>query len=302
MKVIYLIQGSLVDLHFIQDYIPEDQFTITLNYDVDPKKSVPKSNIHIYFPNSTWASGRNLLLERARGLGIDFEYYIFLDADLRVIKSGFSEFEELLKTYRPKLGLPLGDQVKNTYRYLPNASVQSQFSFDQILQAYRSDVIEDGICVPYITDFDSDSWWYSCEINSYLTVFYCQDDIIQFNDFEIQNSRHDGPELNAEGQSNYKAGTNALGLSKCRDLIQSKFEDPRFVLGTLFHPKFLPKLIHYPTVRQLVRREFEEDSGIEVGRFLRAIVKSAQVFLYRVLFNRYDLENRIIVERSKKGS
>ena len=296
------MQGALEDILYLQDQIPPQQFLITLNYDKNPFESKINSNIHIYFPDSTWASGRNLLLERAQALEIAFDYFIFLDADLRIIKGDFQYFEHLLDHHQPKLGLPLGDEIKGSYRYFPSAIVQTQFSFDQILQAYRSDVVHESICVPYVTDFDSDSWWYSCQINSYLSLLRCSGEILQFNHFEIENSRHDGPDLNLEGVSNYRAGVDAKGLRRCRVQIESNFGKQKKTFATLFHPRLLPKVIFYPTLSQLLNDEFNQRRSITLKRVLRALTKSFQLFMYQNVFRSYNIENLITVEEPKKNT
>jgi hypothetical protein len=297
MKIVYLVQGSLDDLLVVQELIPNNQYLISLNYEAEPDVVDLKSNRHLYFPDSTWAEGRNLLLETAQKTEIDFDYFVFLDADLRVGKGDFILFENLLDTHRPKLGLPLGDQIKNSYRYLPNARVQTQFSFDQIMQAYRADVVTEAICIPYVTEFDSDSWWYSCEINSYLSVHCCGDKIIQFNDFEIVNSRHDGPELELAGHSKYKAGVTPEGLKKCREFISSEYPLPKKIVGTLFHPSYVPKLILFPSLKQLLLKQFGEHLQISIGGLLKATLKSLQIALFRTVLRHVHLENKPITDR-----
>lgn len=297
MNVVYLVQGALDDLLEIQELIPQNQFLMTLNYETNPDGADLRSNSHIYLPNSTWASGRNTLLKSALQLGIQFDYFIFLDADLRVIKGDFSAFETFLEMYRPKLGLPLADQIKNSYRYIPTSSVQTQFSFDQIMQAYRSDVINEAICVPYVTEFDSESWWYSCEINTYLCILHFQDQILQYNEFEIVNSRHDGPELNKKGVSNYQAGTTLDGLIKCKNYISQNHISPKPYIGTLFHPSSLPGWIYFPSLKQLFRKEFSEALPISLRHLIVASAKSMQLFLFRTLFRRYYIKTTSVLDK-----
>lgn len=294
MKTVYLVQGCIEDLLFIQELIPSHQFLITLNYERDPQGESLNSNLHIYFPNSTWASGRNRLLEEALDVDIEFDYFILLDADLRIIKGDFYLFEQFLDEFQPKLGLPLGDQIKVSYRYRPEASVQTQISFDQIMQAYRSDVIQESIVVPYRTDLDSESWWYSCEINSYLSILSCGVEILQFNDFEIVNSRHDGPELNKQGLSNYQSGISPDGLRKCRNLIENAGFNSINMIGTLFHPKFLPKWIYFPSLKQLLQRQYENTAPISLRSICRASLKSLQLLLFRRVFWFYFNETKTI--------
>lgn len=290
MNIAYLVQGSLDDLLLIQESLPKHQYVMTLNYDIVPEDADLLSDSHIYFPDSTWAMGRNLLLKKSQELDIFFDYFVFLDADLRITKGSFEQFEDFLNTHRPKLGLPLGDQIKNSYRYLPKASIQTQNSFDQIMQAYRCDVVKESICLPYITDFDSESWWYSCEINSYLSLLRCGEEIMQFNDFEIVNSRHDGPVLNQEGLSLYRGGISAEGLNQCKGFIDSRFDCSKALIGTLFHPQFLPKVIFSPTLKQLLRNEFSENFTISIRRLVLAFAKSGQKFLFRTVFRKYYID------------
>ncbi len=297
MKIIYLLQGELPDLALLVRDIPSNQFIMSLNYEVDPEKLDFKSDFHIYFPNSTWASGRNLLLKEAKALQIDFDYYVFIDADLRISKGSFEQFETFLATFKPKLGLPLCDQVRDSYRYIPKAVVQTQFSFDQICQAYRADVVFESICVPFETDFDSESWWYSCEINQYLSILHCRTEILQYNDFEIVNSRHDGAELSTLGLSNYRGGTDKRGMQLCKELIQKKHGKQQPLVGTLFHPRYLPALILFPNMRQLLHKDFSGKSALTFKSVAGSLAKSSQDLIYKTVFRSSYLINRVILER-----
>jgi hypothetical protein len=290
MKIVYLVQGALDDLIEIEKLIPDNQYLITLNYEKEPDDIQLRSDLHLFLPNSTWAQGRNLLLEEALNTKINFDYFVFIDADLKVIRGDFFQFEQLLELHNPKLGLPLSDNVKNSYRYRPKSCVQSQFSFDQIMQAYRSDVVAESVCIPYQTEFDSESWWYACEINSYLSILYCGDEILQFNNIEILNSRHDGPELNKIGESNYKAGVTPSGLNQCRTFIKTKYAKEKMLIGTLFHPPFLPKYIYSPTLKQLIQKDFETQNSISCGQLLKACLKTLQIAIFKTIFHEFHIE------------
>jgi hypothetical protein len=61
----------------------------------------------IYFPNSTWGEGRNLLLEKTLASQKEYEYYIFLDDDVRFVKGDFERFENQLIKYGPTVAVPI---------------------------------------------------------------------------------------------------------------------------------------------------------------------------------------------------
>ena len=196
---VYLAQGRSVNLKNFEYLLTDDSDLIILSFDEPIKPNI--TNIKAIFkPNSTWAEGRNLLLNLARKSGNDYEYFIFLDDDVEIVLGSFKVFEELLLKYKPMMGVPLCDQIKDSHRYHKNISVHHPKGFDQIVQAYHKDVVRDQIAIPYVTDLDADSWWYTCEINQYLTLNYYRGKCAQFNEFEIRprylpKERH-APKLN----------------------------------------------------------------------------------------------------------
>ena len=116
-KFIYLVQGKKENVQkfsFLQTEI-SDLITLTFDYDFNNDINWLKN---LYLPKSTWAEGRNLQLEYASNLNIDYLYYIFLDDDTKMIKGTFNHFEELLIKYEPAVGLPLCDIVKNNLFFL----------------------------------------------------------------------------------------------------------------------------------------------------------------------------------------
>ena len=109
------------------------------------------------------------------------------------------------------------------------------------MQAYSRKIVSDKICLPFDTKFDQVSWWYSCEINQYLTLRYYGDNILQFNELIIENSHHSNPVDQVFTNSRYKGGLTRNGKAKCKSYIEKSFGKQKFMIGTLFHPNFLLK-------------------------------------------------------------
>ncbi|WAC41746.1 hypothetical protein [Pedobacter sp. SL55] len=192
----------------------------------------------IFFPNSTWAEGRNKQLTLAKILPEKYLYYIFLDDDAVFLKGDFKLFQEKLLHHEPAIGLPLTTIIKNTNRYNPKLAVQHPFAFDQIVQAYHYKVVEDEISIPFITDFDHESWWYSCQINEFLSLAKYKGHVMQFNDLLIENTGHVWDEENQvakDENSNYKGGVTEEGLQKIREYIELRWGEQPKLKNTLFH-------------------------------------------------------------------
>lgn len=234
MRFAYLIQGKSDLVRGLCSLSGGDADVLTLTYDCDIPKFEVSWTAHIFAPGTTWAEGRNLLLREAQARGA-YDYYIFLDDDVRVVRGSFSEFEMLLALHKPAVGLPLCDEIKRTNRYDPGAVMQHPVALDQIVQAFSADAVAEGIVVPYVTRFDDDSWWYACEINQFLVLRYYRDRTLQFNDFEILNAAHTWVAgESSEPSSTYRGGTDEAGMRRIRSYIEDRFGAQPPVEGTLF--------------------------------------------------------------------
>lgn len=178
-KCIYLIQGQadLVKQNFIELHnLKKD--VISLTYDEKLEGS-------IFFPNSTWAEGRNKLLEIATQDGNDYEYYVFLDDDTTFIKGDYKKFEALLLQYKPLIASPI---TRKTSRIsLSFLKYQGLTIHDEQVLAFHKKVVDDGIVLPLVTKFDQLHWWISCEIQERLIYKYYVGKFIQFNEVRVTN-------------------------------------------------------------------------------------------------------------------
>ena len=91
-NIVYLIQGQ-AGLVTNFDYLTSQEHSdvIFLTYD-------SKIDQAIFYPDSTWAEGRNRLLQKALEKG-EYLYYIFLDDDLKFIDGDFQLFEKQLSLF-----------------------------------------------------------------------------------------------------------------------------------------------------------------------------------------------------------
>ena len=283
---VYLAQGKSANLKNFEYLLTDDSDLIILSFD-EPIKPNTINIKAIFKPNSTWAEGRNLLLNRALKAGNDYEYFIFLDDDVEIVLGSFKVFEELLLRYKPMMGVPLCDQIKDSHRYHKNISAHHPKGFDQIVQAYHKDVVRDQIAIPYVTDLDANSWWYACEINQYLTLNYYRGKCAQFNEFEIRNSVHSWSNL-AESETSYRPGVTKLGLEHCRTLILNRFGQQSFLVNSLFHPRYLPKERHAPKLNW-IRNHQGSLSSIQIARNLFLVIQAIPSKLFYLTFRRKEL-------------
>lgn len=179
-RFIYLVQGQA---NLVRTYLHledrENADAIFLTYDEPISEA-------IFFPNSTWAEGRNRLLEHALLKG-RYDYYVFCDDDISFTAGGWSDFESRLTELRPSIGVPIVPATSIRKRSLRLLRYQLFRSNDQQLMAFHHDVVMDGIVLPYQTRFDDIHWWASCQIQEILTQNFYHKHAIQFNNIEISN-------------------------------------------------------------------------------------------------------------------
>lgn len=251
MDFIYLVQGQRDELYKFDELESDRAHVYLLSYDKQLRSPKGRNTRHFFLPNSTWAEGRNLLLKAAQKE--NYEYLIFLDDDVSVVSGSFKEFEELLIRYKPKIGLPLCNEIKSTNRYLPKSKIQHPIALDQIVQAYSRDVVDESIVLPFVTEFDDESWWLSCEINSFLILSAYYKDTLQFNEFEVLNSKHTWVGDSQPDESIYVGGITPEQKGLVRGYLVDRFGPQRPISGTLFHPRTLPRPIYAKNLESILR-------------------------------------------------
>jgi hypothetical protein len=180
---LYLIQASK-NLPEKYNYLRNKDF-ILLSYKentIDTK---------IFFPNSTWTTGRNKLREYVLENKLLYDYYIFLDEDVEFIKysqeEGFEIFEKLLKIYTPHIANP--NLIDYGHPYKNNSNITKTIWYNGIFNAFNYDIFTNNIIFPYIDKFDNNSW----RISQYIMIILCSFyniDVFVFNDVQISNINH----------------------------------------------------------------------------------------------------------------
>jgi len=189
LKFLYLIQGEaeLVKRYYhLQDRVHSR--AIYLTYDKELAGA-------LYRPNTTWAEGRNILLEKALEFS-NVEYFIFLDDDIEISKGNWDEFEAFLQKYRPAIGVPVVPKTQFTpiKENGKTWDIQAFKIHDEQFMAVHKDVIADKVLFPYVSKFDDLSWWAACEIQQILIHTFYYRYAMQCNLVEIKNlvhGRHD---------------------------------------------------------------------------------------------------------------
>lgn len=141
----------------------------------------------IYYPDSTWAEGRNRLLEAALEKG-EYLYYIFCDDDIAFKKGSWSLLEENLLKYLPAIAVPVFPRTRLNILKFPRLEGQPFFVNDEQLLAFHRDVVHDRLTLPYQTQFDKINWWVSCEIQQILIQNFYPNGAIQFNRIQVENT------------------------------------------------------------------------------------------------------------------
>lgn len=187
-EFLYLIQGEgeyPKDLDMLKSRRSD---TLMLSW----KVSAPSTNI--FFPNSTWTSGRNklleigLALERMKNNGgkenftttNNYNYFIFLDEDVRLGSAQqVRAFEDFLLEYEPAVAS--GEFGNRGYA----DPILPIWAFDAIFNAIHREALE---MLPYSEKYDKDSWWLSqFEFFTRASALY-KGHILEFSKLTTQNT------------------------------------------------------------------------------------------------------------------
>ena len=258
-----MVQGKAENIIKYRFLCKNNSDLFTLSYDHPLQPDIVNWKSSTYLPKSSWAEGRNSLLEGVINSGLEYDYYIFLDDDVEFVTGSFSRFEELIELYRPSYAVPLCEEIEKSYRYSPNLEIQHPVATDQQIQAFSKSVIDDGLIVPFETCFDKESWWYTAEINNSLTLTLLRGDCAQFNTLKVRNNCHIWNEK-VIGPSTYLYGKEKSMMRKCRTYVIHKFGKRDPIANTLFYPWYLPQVIY-------TRRWSEIFVEMHSGNYLKTI-------------------------------
>ncbi|XP_013412940.1 uncharacterized protein LOC106175462 [Lingula anatina] len=159
----------------------------------------------IYAPDTSAASGRNVLLQHAVNLAAQMKdggylYYIFMDDDLELsVKSDgqvnwkpwpkmasdpFQRFEEFLMYYQPAVGhvryRDMGRQLVNKKQ-----PVNLNWDFDECLNAFHKDTL--SFLIPYDLHLDYESWFNGAWMTRQLISMLYHSYRIQCNSLHVTN-------------------------------------------------------------------------------------------------------------------
>ena len=298
-KVAYLVQGrsELVQEEF--RYIEFGPNVIVLTWDFEiPEDVFPVGVTKFFFPNSTWAEGRNKLLELAASRYRNIEYFVFLDDDIAFTKSSLNEFERLILEFQPKIAVPLCDRIVREMSF-SQRSLERPIRHDQILMAFHRSVLEDKIALPIDTQFDEISWWLTAVMNHYLIQKFYFDGMLSFNDVVIRNTNH-GHEVTEPAlidKSLYRARFTVAELEAMKLYIRSKYGAQPATLDTIFQPKVFEKLRVVNLNKLHIEHLFLMARQGKVSHFLKLLIKIASTYatngVYRVIWPQKIFSARI---------
>lgn len=214
MKICYLTQTATDISDFYKEFFKgQDLFFVTFK--------TPNPNALAFVPKSTWSDGRNALWEAVRG---KYDYYVFLDDDLKFLKpklsssplltyayyrlfyqssfksvyeplkpaAFFARLEHYLTTYKPEVLAPLCfDNMAtrlDTAAMRKNSFVRRLGWFDAqctVLSEYGASKI-----LPYDTKL---SGWWSSQIPVYLYSYHVfGKKALAVSDLAVTNNFHAG--------------------------------------------------------------------------------------------------------------
>ncbi|MCH9665064.1 MAG: hypothetical protein K0U41_04370 [Gammaproteobacteria bacterium] len=99
---LYLVQSraSVAEKHLSLESSRSDVLIYTFDRQIDRPG-------FLFRANTTWAEGRNILIEAAEKLPQSYKYYVLLDDDVKFIKGTCAQFEEAVLKVKPDLAIPV---------------------------------------------------------------------------------------------------------------------------------------------------------------------------------------------------
>jgi hypothetical protein len=243
---VYLVQGR-ADLtkNFLSraeeiEYIMVATWDAPLDFESDSIKH------NFFIPGTTWAEGRNFLFSQAKKFFPNSKYLIFCDEDVIFGKDFISKFEEKLLEMNPGIAVPLCDRIKSE-GWISSKEIEHPVQHDQIFQAFRNDILSEGIVFPIDTEFDKKSWWITTCLQHHLIQSNYYHETLQFNTLMVHNSHHTLDIIKEHSESSmgsmYVNGKfSDSDLQELKQYIVLKYGEQRAILDTIFQPKIQDKL------------------------------------------------------------
>jgi len=227
-KIVYLVQTS----DYIPDYVKVLEDMGRDVYILSYKEPVKHEN-SIFFPNSTFATGRNKL---AGIVPKDYLYYVFLDDDVNLLvreerypedegKNPWKIFDDFLLEYEPAIGTAYcgrGTSNSPMLTYLSDEETNTLKEFEVIIMAIHKDIM--NICFPMYTGFDDSSWFWTCTSHLLFMAAISKSSLLQCNKLLLLNKFH-------RGETSQHIRSNKLLYDICKkSLLCQEDKDNAYVL------------------------------------------------------------------------
>lgn len=167
------------------------------------KESTEKTDI--FFPGSTWTTGRNAMVKHINTNKLNYDYYVFCDDDLTFTLESINIFEQSvndLKNYPiivPKHWNYAEPDLRGHKTW--GCGVYSAKGLQSKVWAYQTVDWFDGACnafskeafdklLPYETSYDKINWHMSQLMMILKANYFFKNKIVQINKVEIKNPTH----------------------------------------------------------------------------------------------------------------
>ena len=198
LKFLYCVQTK-AELSSNYETIFSGRNVLLLSYGKESEKT------NIFYPNSTWTTGRNKMFEYIKENNLDYDYYVFCDDDLSFNLDSIKKFEEsanLLRNY-PILYPRHWSYSTTDIRKIPSWEV-GQYSgkgMENLNWEYQTVDWFDGACnafskeslyklLPYETNYDNINWHMSQLMMILKANYFYRNKIVQMNKVYIKNVGH----------------------------------------------------------------------------------------------------------------
>eukprot|EP00854_Cymbomonas_tetramitiformis_P001901 gene1901-2584_t len=195
-KYMYAYQtagGTLPDnMKMFENRTNSDVMILTYKQD---HRAETREGVHfVYGPNTTWTTGRNLLLQEIKQhelrQGWKYKYVTLMDHDIIfTTKSPLSKFERVLQNYEPAVGTAaIPGRDGDTKKYAKQGPILAVCAFDALFNAFHHEALD--ILLPYDQRYEAMSWYCSQQDIILRSSAMYKHHVLEVRHVKITNDEH----------------------------------------------------------------------------------------------------------------
>lgn len=178
----YLAQGRAQEIDVLARLLDGRHF-ISLTWDKPREGS-------LFLPKSSWSEGRRAMCREALTQATH-DYIVFMDGDAITTPAELDVFEQTVATLKPAVAVPRVPKTERYAKKMGNRPWVLAYDSDEQFQCFDARILRDHLKgSPYVSAYDTVSWWYPCVLNQKLIRKHYWRSFIQVNGIIVGNDSH----------------------------------------------------------------------------------------------------------------